>query len=104
MTKNGIEINDLTFRYSQTSKYEIISHASFFIEQGRVTVLSGSSGCGKSTLLYLMAGVYPQNAGVIDGGTVTVDGQAVGELNPSARMPLVGMMFQNPEDVYKRQI
>lgn len=97
MDKNGIEINDLTFRYSQTSKYEIISHASLFIEQGRVTVLSGSSGCGKSTLLYLMAGVYPQNAGVVDGGTVTVDGQAVGELNPSARMPLVGMMFQNPD-------
>lgn len=97
MDKNGIVCEDLTFRYSQTSKYEVISHASLFIEQGRVTVISGSSGCGKSTLLYLMAGIYPQNAGVVDSGRVLVEGQEIGELEPSERMPLVGMMFQNPD-------
>ncbi len=97
MDKSGIVCDDLIFRYSQTSKYEIISHASLAIEQGRVTVISGSSGCGKSTLLYLMAGIYPQNAGVVDGGRVLVEGQEIGELEPSERMPLIGMMFQNPD-------
>ncbi|MEA5002387.1 MAG: ATP-binding cassette domain-containing protein, partial [Christensenella sp.] len=89
MDNNGIVCDDLTFRYSQTSKYEIISHASLSIEKGRVTVISGSSGCGKSTLLYLMAGIYPQNAGVVDCGSVLVEGKEIGELEPSERMPLV---------------
>ena len=70
----GIRCEGLTFRYMETSKYKVVDHTELAIPEGRVTILTGPSGCGKSTLLYLMAGIYPQNAGVVDEGRATVNG------------------------------
>ncbi|WP_066687849.1 ABC transporter ATP-binding protein [Christensenella intestinihominis] len=93
----GIRCENLTFRYMETSKYKVVDHADFEIGEGKVTVLTGPSGCGKSTLLYLMAGIYPQNAGIVDEGRVTIDGREMGGLYPHERARIAGMMFQNPD-------
>ena len=49
------------------------------------------------SLLYLAAGIYPQNAGFLQEGTVRVEGQEPAALGPGERCALVGMLFQNPE-------
>src|SRR5690606_19826569 len=54
-------------------------------------------GCGKSTILNLAAGIYPQNAGVLHSGRITVNGINLAELSPNQRSPLIGVMFQNPD-------
>ncbi len=51
-------------------------------------VFLGPSGCGKSTLLRMIAGLEE-----ISGGTVSIDGMAVNELEPRDRG--VAMVFQN---------
>jgi multiple sugar transport system ATP-binding protein len=52
-----------------------------------LTIL-GPSGCGKSTLLRIIAGLETQ-----DRGSVAIDGQAVDNLRPAARV--IAMVFQS---------
>ena len=87
----------VTFRYLEQSKRPVLDEVSASFDRSRITVLTGPSGCGKSTLLYLAAGMYPQNAGFLQGGTVRVEGQEPAALGPGERCALVGMLFQNPE-------
>ena len=92
-----ITLERVTFRYLEQSKRPVLDEVSASFDRSRITVLTGPSGCGKSTLLYLAAGIYPQNAGFLQGGTVRVEGQEPTALGPGERCALVGMLFQNPE-------
>ena len=92
-----ITLERVTFRYLEQSKRPVLDEVSASFDRSRITVLTGPSGCGKSTLLYLAAGIYPQNAGFLQGGTVRVEGQDPAALGPGDRCALVGMLFQNPE-------
>ena len=92
-----ITLERVTFRYLEQSKRPVLDGVSASFDRSRITVLTGPSGCGKSTLLYLAAGIYPQNAGFLQGGTVRVEGQEPAALGPGERCALVGMLFQNPE-------
>ena len=92
-----ITLEHVTFRYLEQSKRPVLDEVSASFDRSRITVLTGPSGCGKSTLLYLAAGIYPQNAGFLQGGTVRVEGQEPAALGPGERCALVGMLFQNPE-------
>ncbi|MGR3803846.1 sn-glycerol-3-phosphate ABC transporter ATP-binding protein UgpC [Marinibacterium profundimaris] len=58
------------------------------IADGELIVLVGPSGCGKSTLLRMVAGLEE-----ITGGTVTIGGRAVNDLDPAERD--IAMVFQN---------
>ncbi len=64
------------------------------IEEGEIVVLMGLSGSGKSTLLRCLNRLIEPDA-----GTVTVDGENVMKLSPSAlrafRQKKFGMVFQN---------
>ena len=75
-----ITLEHVTFRYLERSKRPVLDGVSASFDRSHITVLTGPSGCGKSTLLYLAAGIYPQNAGFLQGGTVRVEGQ-----EPAAR-------------------
>jgi D-xylose transport system ATP-binding protein len=60
-----------------------LSDVSLSIAQGEVVAVVGDNGAGKSTLIKAISGVEP-----MDGGTMTVEGQAVKPMNPidSARL------------------
>ena len=92
-----IAITGLTFGYLENSKHRVVRDVSATFPSHQITVLTGLSGCGKSTLLYLAAGIYPQNAGFIESGTVKIDGVDPATLPPHARRKGVGLLFQNPD-------
>jgi NitT/TauT family transport system ATP-binding protein len=82
----GIRIDgvSLTFRGARTT--HVLDTVDLSIRPGEVIALIGPNGCGKSTLLRVLAGLIPP-----DGGTVTIDGDAVAGPDPR-----VGLVFQEP--------
>lgn len=94
---NGIQITDLTFYYSERKQHAIIDSFSLEIEKGSITGITGKSGCGKSTLFSLLAGIYPEYAGVLESGSIRYDGQNVHEMTIRDRAKVVSLMFQNPD-------
>lgn len=69
----SIRFEALQFTYFEDRK-PVLEDLTAEFDAGEITVLTGASGCGKSTLLYLAAGIYPQSAGFVRSGRVTVDG------------------------------
>jgi ABC-type sugar transport system ATPase subunit len=64
-----------------------VSHLTLYVRDRELLVLVGPSGCGKSTTLRMIAGVEP-----VDGGTISIGGQAVNHLQPHQRD--VAMVFE----------
>jgi NHLM bacteriocin system ABC transporter ATP-binding protein len=81
--RGGLEVRDLTFRYSPNGP-AALSHVSLRIEPGEFVALVGSSGSGKSTLLRLLMGFERPEA-----GSVLYDGRELSTLDlPSVRRQL----------------
>ena len=59
----GIEIENVSFKYDPHALKKIIDNVSLSIPKGKVTAIVGASGSGKTTLIKLMLGYYP----VLDG-------------------------------------
>ena len=63
MTKNFLEINNVTFTASEKNK---VSNVSLNIEnEGDIVCLLGPSGIGKTTILRTIAGLEKVNSGTI---------------------------------------
>lgn len=60
----ALECKNLWFRYSDTEP-DVITNASFKVDNGEFVVITGPSGCGKTTLLKLMLGLLEPNSGEI---------------------------------------
>ncbi len=88
---------NLTFKYFKDSPKNIIENLDFSLPVGEITLLAGKSGSGKSTLAYILAGLYPENGGVLTNGQVFFDEINIHELTPDKRVAYVAMMFQNPD-------
>lgn len=69
--------------------FEALKGVSADIEQGSFTVILGPSGAGKSTLLRLMNGLETPT-----GGSVHIDGEAIGQGNLRHIRSRVAMVFQ----------
>lgn len=93
----AVKIDDVVFKYFKNGKRNIIDHLSLEIKSGTVTVITGSSGCGKSTLAAVISGLYPENGGFLEGGSIELFGQKLSELSVQQRAKLLSMMFQNPD-------
>ncbi len=90
-----IEVNDVTFEYSDGDRQKtVIKDFSLAIERGTFTVILGHNGSGKSTLAKLLNGLYkPAN------GTVLIDGlNTANEEHEIEIKRRVGMVFQNPDN------
>ena len=61
---NSIELNNLSFRYSEESPW-ILKNINLEIPKGSVVGVVGTTGCGKSTLLDLIMGLLPPSAGEV---------------------------------------
>lgn len=101
ISKRFIKRLDLAERIAQrlgANVHEEVVHAvddvSFSIQPGEVVGLVGESGCGKSTLGRMIAGILPATE-----GSVHLDGQDIGTMNPADRKAAalaVQMIFQDP--------
>lgn len=90
-----MKINDITYKYYEKSNNIVIKNLSFEIEQEKITLITGKSGSGKSTLAYILAGLYPQNCGLLVNGNITIAGENISNMQPNKRAKIVSMMFQN---------
>ena len=86
---------NISYKYFKNSKKNILENIDIAIKKGSITLLTGKSGCGKSTLAYILAGLYPENGGVLVSGGVFVDGVELHSLPPNKRVSYISMMFQN---------
>jgi len=93
----SLQANNLTFKYFEKGTRHVFESLDFHVPKNEITLLTGRSGSGKSTLAYVLAGLYPENAGVLVEGSIIVDGQPLSELTPDKRVKYVTMMFQNPD-------
>ncbi len=80
-----VSVSELVKAYGAT---QVMHGVSFDVADGEFVALVGPSGCGKSTLLRMIAGLED-----ITGGTVSIAGRVVNEVEPKARD--IAMVFQN---------
>ena len=88
---------NITFKYSEKSKREIVKNFSLSFNSGEIYLITGFSGCGKSTLAYILAGLYPEHKGVLVEGDIILDGKEIEKYSTQDRAKKIGMMFQNTD-------
>ena len=87
---NGsIELNQVSFRYSRTSKL-ILDNISLKISAGQYVAIVGRTGCGKSTLMRLLLGFEKPQKGVI-----YYDGQDMDKIDLKSLRRNIGSVMQN---------
>ncbi len=85
----GIELNNVSFRYSDTMP-NVIDNLSLKIRPGQRVAIVGATGCGKSTLMRLMLGLEtPQK------GAVYYDGKDLSTVDLKSIRRRVGSVMQN---------
>ena len=95
--ENALELKDVVFRYFEKGKRNVLDHTDLTVRAGTITALMGSSGCGKSTLAGVLSGLYPENGGFLESGTIRLFGKNVSNLTVSERAKYLGFVFQNPD-------
>ena len=95
MTKNIIEMTDVSFRYTEENADFVLNHVNLSIQQGEWVTLIGPNGSGKSTLTKAMNGLVIPND-----GKIVINGTEMNEKNLWAVRRKIGMVFQNPENQF----
>ena len=93
----SIEIRDLSFQYPLAEK-ETLHKINLEIHQGEYVVITGPTGSGKTTLALCLNGIIPHLMEGELSGEVIVQGLQVAEHPVHELTPLIGIIFQNPED------
>jgi phosphate transport system ATP-binding protein len=74
----------------------VVRNVTLPVRQGEVLALIGASGSGKTTLLRSLNRLTEVTAGAGRAGSITLDGQAIDELEVTALRRRVAMVFQQP--------
>lgn len=77
----------------------ILNKVCFKLHRGEILAVLGPNGAGKTTLLRHLNGLLRP-----DEGQVFVMGEPISGRDPSCLAPLVGMVFQNPNDQFFRSL
>ena len=85
----GIEINHVSFRYSQDASF-ILNNLSLKIRPGEYVALVGKTGCGKSTLVRLLLGFEKPEKGAI-----FYDGKDINSLDLPSLRRKIGTVTQD---------
>lgn len=88
MSGAAIAFENATVRYPGSDR-SAVENVSFDAKPGELVVLLGPSGCGKSTLLRTVNRLVP-----LEGGTVTVDGLNVAEIEAVELRRSIGYAIQ----------
>ncbi len=83
-----VRFADAEFSYPGAES-PVLRHITFTAEPGRTTAIIGSTGAGKSTLVSLIPRLFDAT-----GGSVTVDGVEVRELDPDVLWSRIGLVPQ----------
>lgn len=81
-----LEVKDLSFTYR---KEEVLSHISFQLHPGKITVLLGPNGTGKSTLINVLAGLLKTEK-----GKIFYDGKDLRDLSYKEKAKIIGYVSQ----------
>lgn len=85
----GIELNNVTFRYSEDMP-AVLDNLSLKITPGQYVAIVGKTGCGKSTLVRILLGLEtPQK------GAVYYDGRDIKKLDLKSLRRPIGTVMQN---------
>jgi ATP-binding cassette, subfamily B, multidrug efflux pump len=85
-----LELHDVTFQYPGAAA-PVLRNISFRAGPGTTTAVIGSTGAGKTTLVSLVPRLFD-----VTGGSVTVDGVDVRELDPDLLWERIGLVPQRP--------
>ncbi len=85
----GIELNNITFRYTENGPV-IIDDLSLKIRPGQYVAIVGATGCGKSTLMRIMLGFETPEK-----GAVYYDGMDLSSLDLQSLRRRIGTVMQN---------
>ncbi len=86
--ENGdIVFDHVSFSYDE--KHPVLHDISFTAKKGQTVAILGTTGSGKSTLVSLLARLYDPT-----GGTITVNGQDLGQINRKSVRQNVGYVLQ----------
>ena len=95
----GIELNNVSFRYSDSMPSVIVDNMSIKIRPGQYVAIVGSTGCGKSTLMRLMLGFEKAQKGAI-----YYDGRDISKLDLKSLRRRIGVVMQDSKlfsgDIY----
>lgn len=84
-----ITFQNVSFTYPSRPDTRVIHNLTLDIPEASITAVVGASGSGKSTLAALLLRLYDP-----DSGTVLLDGQPVGELDPRWLRSHIGSVSQ----------
>ena len=86
-----IEFDRVTFAYPTRSENNVLDQLSFKVVAGTTVALVGTSGSGKSTIAQLIERFYDPT-----GGSITLDGTDLRELNVNWLREQIGFVNQEP--------
>lgn len=87
--KGDIEFRNVDFRYNE--KEQVLQNFSLHIPAGQTIAFVGHTGSGKSSIAKLIARFYE-----FQGGTITIDGTDIRELDLTAYHQQLGIVTQTP--------
>lgn len=87
--QEGIVLRDVSFTYPHGVE-PALSHITLEVRPGELVALVGENGAGKSTIVNLMLRFYDP-----DGGTVSVGGVDLRQVDPDALRSRFGVLFQD---------
>jgi ATP-binding cassette, subfamily B, bacterial HlyB/CyaB len=85
-----VKFNNVTFRYHQDAKQNILENINFEVKPGQTIALVGRSGSGKTTLAKLILGLYEPTTGSIE-----IDGRDLARISLHSLRSQVGVVDQD---------
>jgi energy-coupling factor transporter ATP-binding protein EcfA2 len=95
----ALTVHDLSFSYPEypgLPARTLLSHVSFELPRGEISLLLGAPDSGKTTLCRIIVGLVPRFSGGELTGDVQLSGPGPGERAPYELIEQVGLVFQNP--------
>ncbi|KAF0694390.1 Aste57867_14730 [Aphanomyces stellatus] len=93
--KGQVQFDNVSFRYPGRPDAVIFDGLNLTVQPNQTLAIVGPSGGGKSTVMTLLARFYELN-GENCGGTITIDGVDITQLDPLALRGLIGTVSQEP--------
>ena len=87
-----IVFSHVTFRYGPDRR-KVLDDVSFTVKAGSTVGILGGTGSGKSTLMYLLDRLYELPE---EGGSITIGGTDIRDMNRSWLRQHIGMVLQEP--------